>query len=352
MKIREIHISRLGVLGTQSFDFSDEWSGETASRILISGPNGCGKTTLISVVAIMWNMFGFWLNKRAKSTAAQTEAMLKAFGYGSVVLVLEDLPYLKEKLLLVNGDENSIGQIKKAWPGAAVVGELMQFDKKKIVSHVLELPQEEEWFTQWTLERQRMLVSPEPSRIPNLIFLDADSRRWVVAKGKRGEIKPEVLQQRWISRYRPTERGDGQLEESLLSVKTASNAMFERIVDAMNGFLVGKLILKTVVLGENRIQVLTEDGEIITLDDLSSGEHQVLILLFQLGRWMEKGGIVLIDEPDLYLHPSLAISLLARIEQIVDDNGGQLIITSHMPDVWSRYETVGHRVLLGGTDES
>jgi hypothetical protein len=28
---------------------------------------------------------------------------------------------------------------------------------------------------------------------------------------------------------------------------------------------------------------------------------------------------------------------------------GQLLITSHVPDIWNRYEAIGQRILLGAT---
>jgi AAA15 family ATPase/GTPase len=57
----------------------------------------------------------------------------------------------------------------------------------------------------------------------------------------------------------------------------------------------------------------------------------------------------MIDEPDLYLHPSLVSSFLAQLEALVEEQQGQLLITSHLPSVWSRYEAQGKRIQLGGT---
>ena len=84
------------------------------------------------------------------------------------------------------------------------------------------------------------------------------------------------------------------------------------------------------------------------LDELSAGERQVLIQLYLISRWLQPGGVVLLDEPDLHLHPSLIPMLLGRVEAIVADRGGQLILTSHLPELWARYETRALRVKLGG----
>ena len=76
---------------------------------------------------------------------------------------------------------------------------------------------------------------------------------------------------------------------------------------------------------------------------------EILILLYLLARWAEPGAVVLIDEPDLYLHPSLVNGLLSSLEKLVADIGGQLIITSHQPEIWQRYEASGKRIELGCT---
>jgi predicted ATP-dependent endonuclease of OLD family len=69
-------------------------------------------------------------------------------------------------------------------------------------------------------------------------------------------------------------------------------------------------------------------------------------MLFTVQRWLQPGGVVLIDEPDLHLHPSLILQLLASIENIVAKKNGQLILTSHATDVWQRYDNLGMRIDL------
>ena len=56
----------------------------------------------------------------------------------------------------------------------------------------------------------------------------------------------------------------------------------------------------------------------------------------------------MIDEPDLHLHPSLLSFYLTRLEHLVKSRDAQLILTSHNPELWSRYEAKGNRVQLGG----
>jgi AAA15 family ATPase/GTPase len=73
----------------------------------------------------------------------------------------------------------------------------------------------------------------------------------------------------------------------------------------------------------------------------------VLIQLYLIQRWLEPGGVVLIDEPDLHLHPSLIPGFLATLESLVAERKGQLFLTSHVLEIWDRYESTGRRIGLG-----
>ncbi|MBK8453442.1 MAG: AAA family ATPase [Thiofilum sp.] len=342
MRIRAIHTYEFGALGTQSFDFRDSWSDETATRILLSGANGCGKSTLLRGIAMLWSAFGYWLHNRKHLPEKSVERRFLSMG-GGFAIVVENLPFAETKsLLLAFGEGHWSTNPALVKPDYIALGEGSGFGR--IYFHPSDY---DPFLNNWTRARQKMLVSPQPSESPNILFLDAEERRWVTPKYGLGEIKAENMEQRWLSSYRATENWDGQVESALLGMKIASEERFSKLVDNMNSFLSGKEILKEVILGENRLRIQLANGSTHGIDELSSGEHQVLIQLYMVDRWMERGGIVMIDEPDLYLHPSLISGFLAQLENMVAERDGQLIITSHVPDVWSRYEAIGQRVLLG-----
>lgn len=349
MRIRAIHTFEYGVLGTQSIDFNDDWDGETASQILLSGPNGCGKSTLLSSVALLWKDFGFWLQHRAPN-------LNSPFVHGGIALIIEQLPFGAPNIILymINHKDPDFGlfphewvpSLKEIYPEFALVGQLGSY-WLDMPRRELDLPESTEWFDNWTHARQKMLISSDPSLTPNILFLDAEERRWVTPKQGLGEIRSENLQQRWLSSYQATTNWDGQVESALLNMKISSEERFINLVDDMNRFLSGKKIIKKVNIGENRLLVQLDNGNTHKIDELSAGERQVLILLYMVERWLEEGGIALIDEPDLYLHPSLISGFLSQLERMVAERSGQLIITSHIPEVWERYEALGQRISLG-----
>ena len=186
--------------------------------------------------------------------------------------------------------------------------------------------------------------------LPNLIFMDAEERRWVAPTQGIGEIVAESPSMRWAPRYIPTEDWRGQLESSLINMKLTDEKRFNAVLVEFNAFLIGKKIEAEIKRGEKRLRVsLTSPGktdQFHTMDKLSAGERQVLIMLYMIARWAEPGCVVMIDEPDLYLHPSLIEGMLARIKAMVKALDGQLLITSHLPMVWERYEGSARRIEL------
>jgi len=76
-----------------------------------------------------------------------------------------------------------------------------------------------------------------------------------------------------------------------------------------------------------RIGVRTPAGIEHGLDELSSGEQSVLGLMFYVRRLSSAGGLLLIDEPELHLHPSLQPTLLQALDDVADR--AQIWIVTH-----------------------
>lgn len=348
MKIQSLHFLDVGALIEQDISLINDWDDSVETQVLLSGTNGSGKSTVLRAVAMLWEVLGYWLDHQ-KPLPRNHPAREWLQRWGSCGIVLTNVPYTDKPIFLSYGEADLTRKlIEKLIPhygntDFVMFGEVITNDKR---GHLRS--NDTEFFEKWVEARRKMVLTFEKTPLPNVIFLDAEERRWVSPRRKVGEHVAESSAMRWLPRYIASEDWRGQLEALLITLKTTQLKTYHKVIRSMNEFLSGKEIDPDIKQGENRLRVKIKNqrGQSHSLDELSAGEHQVLILIYMLSRWAEQGAIVLIDEPDLYLHPSLVNGLLANLEKLVADLEGQLIITSHQPEIWRRYENSGKRIEL------
>lgn len=105
---------------------------------------------------------------------------------------------------------------------------------------------------------------------------------------------------------------------------------------------------KVLKYGPNGL-VMSVDEQVLALECLSSGEKNDLIMFYNLIFNSEKGGLVLVDEPEISLHIEWQEEYLDCLLNICEMNGLQAIIATHSP-----YIVNGHFELYaekGLTDE-
>lgn len=79
-----------------------------------------------------------------------------------------------------------------------------------------------------------------------------------------------------------------------------------------------------------KFNVKTPKGE-IDIDELSSGEKEILNTFIHFDQLKPDGSIVLFDEPDVHLHPELQRNYLTLLRELSTNN--QFIITTHSPEM-------------------
>ena len=80
--------------------------------------------------------------------------------------------------------------------------------------------------------------------------------------------------------------------------------------------------------------VFRQDGHIIKLSDLSSGEKQMLLILFKVFLTEEKPAVIFMDEPEISMHISWQNRLIDVLREL--NPKAQLFLTTHSPSILSK----------------
>ena len=77
--------------------------------------------------------------------------------------------------------------------------------------------------------------------------------------------------------------------------------------------------------------VLLKDGLTLSPDMFSSGEREIVHFLLAMFALNVKGGLVLVDEPELHLHPRWQRIFLGLFRDLAPERHNQFVITTHSP---------------------
>lgn len=83
-----------------------------------------------------------------------------------------------------------------------------------------------------------------------------------------------------------------------------------------------------------------ENGNILPFSSLSSGEQEVVKVVFDIVRKDIRHSIIIVDEPELHLHPTLAFKLVEALKSI-GNHTNQFIFLTHSADLISTYYSTG-----------
>jgi predicted ATP-dependent endonuclease of OLD family len=89
-----------------------------------------------------------------------------------------------------------------------------------------------------------------------------------------------------------------------------------------------------------------ETRDDIKLDELSTGEQQLFIRALNLKMMDLKDSVILIDEPELSLHPNWQNQILKIYQNIANQGDNQLIVATHSPQIISSTPNQSLRILI------
>ncbi len=102
--------------------------------------------------------------------------------------------------------------------------------------------------------------------------------------------------------------------------------------------------------------VENDNGDVVDLEDLSSGEQHELVVLYELLFRTPANGLVLVDEPEISLHVAWQSRFLPDLVDILKMSGSYAIVATHSPVIigtrWDlTVELAGPRMNARGDEE-
>jgi predicted ATPase len=125
---------------------------------------------------------------------------------------------------------------------------------------------------------------------------------------------------------------DINLQEEIEKGYSSDKNEFQKLADEIENQLQNqnKTILKFAHLGRTEIKVLVKTGLEIDLYNASSSIKQLAPLLLYLRYRASKGDFLVIDEPEMNLHPESQAKLLEALSILVN-LGVRILLTTHSP---------------------
>ena len=297
MKIEKVHIKN--VKGIKDLELSFKKDNEILDIIVLAGVNGSGKTTILEAIKDFFDNRNIDFNDIERSNI-----YLEIF--------FED--FEREKIIpFINIDsQNNIYQVFH------MLGSYNSYIKEnKGLYHQL----------------AKFFENP-----PKIIYVPAENKfeeiqTYSTTLSKEYKfiniINSNVI--RDLPSYIATRRNYLATIEEDLTMKEVTN----KVVNEINGIfdiLELDVKLKGFSKDEKTMPVFENSaGEEFDINDLSSGEKQLFLRTLSIKMLEPKNSIILIDEPELSLHPKWQQRIIEVYKKIGENN--QIIVATHSPHI-------------------
>jgi predicted ATP-binding protein involved in virulence len=124
-------------------------------------------------------------------------------------------------------------------------------------------------------------------------------------------------------------------DKKVETLTSKNRQVLEKIKQSFKIFFPDKVFLEQLSRTEEtkdyRLMIKNEDGSIVDLDQLSSGEREVIAFFTYLCTKATNNSILIIDEPELHLHSKWQSIILYAIHQLFPNS--QLFLATHSKEI-------------------
>ncbi len=279
------------------------------SIVIIAGANGAGKT-------------------RLKQAIIQTvrEASSPVIDLTLVATRPEekDKYFQSETLEIKHGQKNVVLQnyIKsRQYGGGKYVGSLVQIDSQRNIQSV------QYNAVNW------LGTDPDDQDTPNTFYFQDFTDRWQDFMNyihQKSAVRDKKIAQE--VKKDPSKNG--------VEIIASNPDPLEKYKLIFSTLLPGKELQDIDPAKPREFYYRDKTGDILPFGSLSSGEQEVVKVVFDVVRKDIKHSIIIVDEPELHLHPTLTFKLVETLKTI-GDHTNQFIFLTHSADLISTYYSTG-----------
>ncbi|WP_373082285.1 AAA family ATPase [Fusobacterium animalis] len=301
MKIEKVHIKN--VKGIKNLELSFKKDNKILDLIVLAGVNGSGKTTILEAIKDFFNNKYLNFNKPEKSNV-------------NLDIFFEDF----EKKQIEEAEKSSIDNYEHKLQDFFSALQSYEYNRKN------------------NGEYYSYLIAKFFENPPKIIYVPAENKfeeiqtySTTLSKEYKfiNTINSNVI--RDIPSYIATRRNYLATIEEDLTMKEITN----KVVNEINGIfdiLELDVKLKGFSKNEKTMPVFENSaGEEFDINDLSSGEKQLFLRTLSIKMLEPKNSIILIDEPELSLHPKWQQRIIEVYKKIGENN--QIIVATHSPHI-------------------
>lgn len=308
MKIQSLHVENYPPIKSLTIK-------ELGDVVILAGANGSGKTRLKDAI-VQTVQGGSVINMRFRATR---EDEVEAFG-GDSIEILEGQP---------NTRFDEYIRSRKFGRGQ-FVGSLVQIDSQRNIQTIKYQP------VNW------LGADPDDQEISGNYFFSGFTNRWQQFMNyihQKSAVRDKKLADEL--KKNPT---DG---EEILNKSPDPLERYKKIFDSL---LPDKELQDIDPAHPKEFTYKDAEGNVLPFNTLSSGEQEVIKILFDVAKKDIRHSVIIVDEPELHLHPTLTFKLVETLKT-VGDHTNQFIFLTHSADLISTYYSTGN-VYFIDTDQT
>ena len=300
MKIEKVHIKN--IKGIKDLELSFRKDNEILDVIVLAGVNGSGKTTILESIK------DFFYNKNINYDEPKKSNV-------NLNIFFEDF----EKKNIEEAEKSSNNYKQPLWN---FFNALQSYQYEKYNNNGL----------YQNLIAKRFENPPKIIYVPaNNSFEEVETETSTLLRNYEfiNVVNSELMED--IPSYIATRRNYLATIEEDLTMKEITNKVVNEI-NSIFDILELDVKLKGFSKDEKTMPIFENSaGEEFNINDLSSGEKQLFLRTLSIKMLEPKNSIILIDEPELSLHPKWQQRIIEVYKKIGENN--QIIIATHSPHI-------------------